>query len=110
MSGLTKLQKAIFARNKDNLKVTDLPGIGPRIGKYMNTMGYYRVGDLKGADPEEMYIQNNIIRGFVDDPCFLYVFRMAVYFAENEVTDPEKLRWWNFREEDEDAANDPADV
>lgn len=99
MPALTKLQKAILSGKKDDLKVKDLPGIGLRVGKYMNDMGYYRVGDLKGADAEEMYMRNNIIRGFEGDPCFLYVFRMATYFAENEVPDPEKLRWWNRRKE-----------
>ena len=101
MAGLTKLQKAILSGEKDMLKVTDLPGIGPRIGKYMNDMGYYRIEDLKGADAEEMYIRHNIMRGFEDDPCFLYVFRMAIYFAEHDVTDPDQLHWWNWRKEGE---------
>ncbi|MDY5612209.1 helix-hairpin-helix domain-containing protein [Dysosmobacter sp.] len=101
MGTLTKLQKAILSGDKDLLKVTDLPGIGPRIGRYMNDLGYYRVGDLRGADAAEMYTRHNILRGFEDDPCFLYVFRMAIYFAENDVHDPELLRWWNWRREGE---------
>jgi len=27
----------------------------------------------------------------------LYVFRCAVYFAENKNPDPEKLKWWNWK-------------
>ena len=98
---LSKVQKAILAGKKDELKVTDLPGIGPRIGKYLNDIGIYRVGDLKGQSAEELYTRNNIMRGFEDDPCFIYVFRMAIYFAENDVHDPEKLKWWTWRREGE---------
>lgn len=101
MPQLTKVQRAILSGCKDDLRVTDLPGIGPRLGKYMNDIGLYRVGDLKGRSAEELYAKNNLVRGFVDDPCFLYVFRMAIYFAENEVHDPEKLKWWTWRREDE---------
>ena len=101
MASLTKLQKAILTGEKDMLKVTDLPGIGPRIGRYMNDLGYYRVGDLRGADAEDMYIRHNIMRGFEDDPCFVYVFRMAIYFGEHDVSDPDQLRWWNYRKEGE---------
>lgn len=101
MPQLTKFQKAILAGTKDDLKVTDLPGIGPRIGRYMNDIGIYRVGDLKGQNAEELYQRNNMMRGFEDDPCFLYVFRMAIYFAENDVHDPEKLKWWTWRREGE---------
>lgn len=101
MAAFTKLQKAILSGEKDDLKVTDLPGIGPHIGRYMNDLGYYRVGDLKGANAEEMYLRHNITRGFEDDPCFLYVFRMAIYFAEHDVTDPEQLQWWCWRKEGE---------
>ena len=100
MGSLTKAQRAILAKDKDQLPVTALPGIGPRIGRYMKALGYARVGDLRGADPAEMYARHNVLQGFEDDLCFLYVFRMAVHFAENEVRDLERLRWWNWREED----------
>lgn len=49
MGALTKAQRAILAKNKDRLPVTALPGIGPRIGRYMNALGYARVGDLRGG-------------------------------------------------------------
>ncbi|MGI5928460.1 helix-hairpin-helix domain-containing protein [Pseudoflavonifractor sp.] len=101
MPALTKAQRAMMSKNKDDLKLTALPGIGPRIGKYLNDMGFYRVGDLKGENAEDLYARNNAIRGFEDDPCFLYVFRMAIYFAEHDVQDPELLQWWRWRRPDE---------
>ena len=30
--------------------------------------------------------------------CLLYVFREAVYFAENPNPDPEKLKWWYWKD------------
>ncbi|WP_334292712.1 helix-hairpin-helix domain-containing protein [Parasporobacterium paucivorans] len=28
----------------------------------------------------------------------LYVFRCAVYYANEEAHDPEKLKWWNWKD------------
>ena len=61
MGSLTKAQRAILAKDKDQLPVTALPGIGPRIGRYMKALGYARVGDLRGADPAEMYARHNVL-------------------------------------------------
>ena len=89
MGTMTKLQKAILAGDKDLLKVTDLPGIGPRIGRYMNDLGYYRVGDLRGADAAEMYTRHNILRGFEDAPAFCMcsvwqsISRKTMYMTRN---------------------------
>jgi hypothetical protein len=32
------------------------------------------------------------------DPCVLYVFRCAVYYASHEVHDPDLLKWWNWKD------------
>ena len=34
------------------------------------------------------------------DRCHLYLFRMIVYYAENEVRDPEKLKWWYWKDKE----------
>jgi hypothetical protein len=39
-------------------------------------------------------------KGFQDDRCVLYVFRCAVYFAEHEQHEPEKLKWWYWKDKD----------
>ena len=38
--------------------------------------------------------------GFQDDKCVLYVFRCAVYFAEHEQHEPEKLKWWYWKDKE----------
>ena len=60
-------------------------------------MGFDSIASLKGADPEAMYQKECERKGVKVDRCQLYVYRMAVYYAENEVHDPEKLKWWNWK-------------
>jgi len=33
------------------------------------------------------------------DRCALYVFRCAVYYAENKRHSPRLLKWWNWKDE-----------
>lgn len=76
-----------------------IPGVGKEIKQDLITMGYTCVEDLKGADPEKLYQQHCQIEGCQVDRCQLYVFRCAVYYANNETHDPEKLKWWNWKDE-----------
>ena len=61
-------------------------------------LGYLRVSQLRDADPEKMYEQLGALRGMHIDRCVLYVFRCAVYFADNTVHDRERLKWWNWKD------------
>lgn len=76
-----------------------IPGVGPSIAKDLEDLGFHRVEDLRGADPEAMYARLMALRGSHIDRCMLYVFRCAVYFASHEVHDPECLKWWNWKDE-----------
>ncbi len=81
-----------------------IPGVGKSIAVDLYDLGYRKVSDLKGQDPQEMFDRSNKMRGVVQDRCLLYVFRCAVYFA-NEIgqdcptpkVDKEKLKWWNWK-------------
>jgi hypothetical protein len=76
----------------------DIPGIGPRMKDALLDLGYERVGDLRGADPEKMYADLCRQRNAAVDRCVLYVFRCAVYFASQTVHDPELLKWWRWKD------------
>lgn len=76
-----------------------IPGVGPSIGRDLRDLGFSRVGDLNGADPEEMYEKLNHLRGAYIDPCVLYVFRCATYYASSTDHDPELLKWWRWKGE-----------
>ena len=75
-----------------------IPGIGKSMAEDLWDLGYRSVQDLKGENSEEMYIRLCAQRGMKLDRCVLYVFRCAVYFASNEIHDPELLKWWNWKD------------
>ena len=75
-----------------------IPGVGKSIADDFWNIGIRGVADLRGRNPELLYAQSNEYAGAVQDRCVLYVFRCAVYFAENEIHDPEKLKWWNWKD------------
>lgn len=75
-----------------------IPGVGPRIARSMAAIGIREVADLKGRDPEELFRLDCAKKGFQEDRCALYVWRLAVYFAEHETREPEKLKWWYWKD------------
>ena len=77
-----------------------IPGVGKSIAKDLRHINIVQIEDLKGKDPQILYEQSNRIAGSTQDRCLLYVFRCAVYFAETEeeMRDPEKLKWWNWKD------------
>ncbi len=75
-----------------------IPGVGKSIATDLRSIGINRVADLKSKDPEVMYHQLMNKVGSHVDRCVLYVFRCAVYYAQNEKHDPEKLKWWNWKD------------
>lgn len=77
-----------------------IPGIGANMEQHLNDIGIRCIADLKGRDPEELYHLDCLKKGFQDDKCVLYVFRCAVYFAEHEQHEPEKLKWWYWKDKD----------
>lgn len=80
---------------RDRLEV--IPGVGPSIARDLRDLGVSSVADLKRRDPERMYAAMNRKRGVRQDPCLLYVFRCAVYFARTPAPDPELLKWWSWK-------------
>ncbi|MHB9112101.1 MAG: helix-hairpin-helix domain-containing protein [Thermoleophilia bacterium] len=77
-----------------------IPGVGPKIARKLRLIGVSRVSDLKDANPEKLFGQLEKTLGTHVDPCVLYVFRAAVYYASRREHDPEKLKWWNWKQED----------
>jgi DNA polymerase/3'-5' exonuclease PolX len=84
---------------KESIKeLTQIPGVGKSIANDLIQIGITRIADLKNKNPEKLYQQSNAHCGAIQDPCLLYTFRCAVYFASNKKHDPEKLKWWNWRD------------
>lgn len=75
-----------------------IPGVGKAVAEDLWNIGINSVADLKGKDPQKLYDASNRFEGRIQDRCLLYVFRCAVYYAEHTKHDPEKLKWWNWKD------------
>lgn len=75
-----------------------IPGVGPRTEEDFIALGFDSVASLKGQNPETLYERDCLMRGVKIDRCQLYVYRLAVYYAENQTHDPDKLKWWNWKD------------
>ncbi len=78
-----------------------IPGVGEKMERHLKNIGINCIADLKGKDPEQLYYLDSLQKGFLDDRCVLYVYRCAVYYAEHEQHDPEKLKWWYWKEKEQ---------
>lgn len=85
-----------FSANIDELQ--SIPGVGPSIAGDLRSLGIETVADLDGRSPEMLYQALNVLTGTRHDPCVLYTFRCAVYYASHKRHDPEKLKWWNWKD------------
>jgi hypothetical protein len=74
-----------------------IPGVGPSIAQNLWRLGVGSVKDLKGADPEKLYDRLCVQEKMKVDPCALYVFRCAIYFASRNNPRPDFLLWWNWK-------------
>ncbi len=77
-----------------------IPNVGKKTKESLINIGITCVEDLAGKDPEKLYQADCQVKGFQEDRCQLYLFRMAVYYAENSHHDPEKLKWWYWKDKD----------
>jgi Pathogenicity locus len=75
-----------------------VPGVGKSIAEDLWNLGLRSISDLKNQDPEELYLRLCAMQGTNVDRCMLYVFRCAVYYASNDIHDPELLKWWNWKD------------
>ena len=75
-----------------------IPGVGQSTADDLRLIGIRRVRDLRNRDPEMLYAKLCKRLGHPIDRCVLDVFRCAVYFATETRYDPEKLKWWNWKD------------
>lgn len=78
--------------------LSTIPGVGAQIERDLIALGYDSVASLAGEDPEQIYERDCIRRSCRVDRCMLYVYRCAVYYADHAEHDPEKLRWWYWKD------------
>lgn len=79
-----------------------IPGVGKSIARDLMDLGIAKIEELSGRDPEQLYNELCVLKGQKVDRCMLYVFRCAVYFASGRDHDPEKLKWWNWKDNNQE--------
>lgn len=78
----------------------NIPGVGISIARDLRSIGIRSISDLVGKNAESLYQKLCIRQKAQVDRCVLYVFRCAVYFANEEQHEPELLKWWNWKDEE----------
>ena len=79
-------------------QLEQIPGIGKNIAQHMHSIGVNCVDDLKGQKAERLYQKLCDFKASSVGRCMLYVFRSAIYYAENTSHDTELLKWWNWKD------------
>ena len=90
---MQKSAKAVILK-----ELQTIPGVGVSIAEDLWEMGIRKVADLRGKDPERLYVRRCAQVGVQIDRCLLYVFRCAVYYASHKRHQPELLKWWNWKD------------
>lgn len=83
--------------SKDDLE--QIPGVGRSIARDLRQIGITSVNQLKGRSPERLYRKLCDFKASPVDRCMLYVFRCAVYYASTSDPDPERLKWWKWKDQ-----------
>lgn len=76
-----------------------IPDIGKNMARHLINAGYPTVDSLKDQDPEAIYLKNCVTQGEKVDRCALYVYRLAVHYADHNGKLPkEKQHWWDWKD------------
>jgi len=79
-------------------ELEQIPGVGKNIAQDMRNIGIHSVNDLKRKQAEQLYQKLCDFKASPVDRCMLYIFRCAIYYAENTQHDPQLLKWWNWKD------------
>lgn len=79
-------------------ELQNIPGVGKKLAKEFSKIGIKKISDFEGKNAEDLYLKICDENGCSVDKCVLYVCRSSIYFAENKNPDPEKLKWWDWKD------------
>lgn len=75
-----------------------LPGVGPSIARDLIELGIFSPEQLAGKDPQALYDRFCTMKGTSIDRCMLYALRCAEHAARTGETDPERRKWWHWKD------------
>ena len=80
-------------------ELSRIPNVGKATEKDLIAMGYTTVESLKGRTARQLYDEECALRGELIDRCQLYLYRAVEYFINTPEPDPQKLKWWYWKDE-----------
>jgi hypothetical protein len=81
-------------------ELEQIPGIGPNMAQHLIAAGFPTIKSLRGQDPEEVYLRDCTAQGCKVDRCALYVYRLAVNYADTDgKLPPDKANWWDWKDQ-----------
>lgn len=80
-------------------ELRQIPNVGQQTEKELIAMGYTTLESLKGKKAEDLYREECALRGVEIDRCQLYLYRAVQYFVNTENPDPEKSKWWFWKDD-----------
>lgn len=75
--------------------LTAIPNVGPAIARRLLRLGITSPADLRGEDPEDLFLRCSVLAGRPEDPCLLDTLRAAVDVANGGPPRP----WWHYSRE-----------
>ncbi|MBU1119543.1 helix-hairpin-helix domain-containing protein [Patescibacteria group bacterium] len=87
-----------MSKKESITELKTIPGVGESIAHDFWNVGIRKVSDLRSVQPQKLYDDICAYQGSHIDRCLLYVCKTAVYFARTKNPDPEKLKWWNWKD------------
>ena len=78
-------------------ELEQISGVGPNMARHLERIGCPTLASLRGQDPEELYWRDCLSQGCQVDRCVLYVYRLAVHYAEPGQCPPDKQNWWDWK-------------
>lgn len=85
--------------NTSMSELRHIPNVGEQTEKDLTAMGYTTLESLKGKKAEDLYREECALRGVEIDRCQLYLYRAVEYFVNTEKPDPEKCKWWLWKDD-----------
>ena len=80
-------------------ELKNIPNVGKATERDLLEMGYTDIDSLKGVSAQTLYEQECALRGFTLDRCQLYLCRAVEYFVNTDRPDPQKCKWWFWKDE-----------
>ncbi|MCL2547459.1 MAG: helix-hairpin-helix domain-containing protein [Oscillospiraceae bacterium] len=78
--------------------LTKIPYIGPKTAQCLIDAGYPDIASLKGQDPEDIYMNDCLVKGYTEHRAVLCFYRLAVAYADGDgALPPDKHHWWNWK-------------